>query len=429
MRIIEPRAIMHELKVDVSIDQKANIRYDDKAELFIALICSGLLYFRDGSRIIAGIVSSVLPLPSLVVRGLLLFILLACFLRVIPTLINRKYWGELLPLFVLLSCIALSAVSHTGNFAQQSYYLELLVDFVFNAFPFYIAFRSVSISPSFSNVIDYVSVAFLFIEAVDLFAYGALEDETYSQYLAYQVLPACVLCCRSLFLRKRGASKVIFGASCLLGLVLLLSYGARGPILLFGAYFAFMVIASVKGGWKRIAVLFLFAGAAFMLILYYRPLLASISSLLESWGVSTRIIWTLEDGVFFTSDGRNEIFDVAVSIIGRSYLTGVGAGYDRVLISSQLHQPDPFGYYPHNIILELILHFGVVVGLLLVFALICFVLNAMRKASDVQRSYLIAFCCFGLGTLFISSSYLQWGSFYAFFALCASVMVPNDSRC
>jgi peptidoglycan/xylan/chitin deacetylase (PgdA/CDA1 family) len=117
---------------------------------------------------------------------------------------------------------------------------------------------------------------------------------------------------------------------------------------------------------------------------------------------------------FFQDGGRGKLYGMVVRALRESPLLGLGIFGDRPVVNQKF----VWGY-SHNIILELMVDFGVILGLLLIIAYACISVQMIFKEKNRQRSeWFIAFFAVSLGLLFSSSFWLTpwpWVSLIIYF--------------
>lgn len=77
--------------------------------------------------------------------------------------------------------------------------------------------------------------------------------------------------------------------------------------------------------------------------------------------------------------------------------------------------------YPHNITLEILLHYGIFVGSIVLFV-IFFSITKSLFVTKFRNPVLLIFLCSGFGHLFLSSTYLIEYKFWILLGICFSIM-------
>ena len=250
-----------------------------------------------------------------------------------------------------------------------------------------------------------------FVSRIDA---GTLRDG--DMHGAYLLLPHICMTFMGM-LRKPNAWNI---SALVLGGVYLLFLGNRGSLLCLGI----CVIATIlfSGRLKR-PWLFLILSAVVMAILFLFGLVDVLYGMAEKYGFSLRIFKKLESGEIATSTSRDRIHDRVWEYIWMYPMMGMGLYADRRVAG---------GFYAHNIIPEMLLHHGIVVGGVLL-GLIAYLLvgtyRYLRKENALAKD-IFGVLLFGVVMkLFLSSSYLREP--YFFFALgfaCAAMSEYRKSK-
>lgn len=218
---------------------------------------------------------------------------------------------------------------------------------------------------------------------------AATEDFMYN---AYMILPH--LCFVSSFLVKKFSwSNLLFS---FLGFLILCACGNRGAIVCFSLYLLtllFLINPKVK---------YLVSVSVLSVLLYanFEFIVISLISFIDSLGagVSTRALQSIVDNNFADANGRNELSDRILEAIENSGAFGYGIMGDRQFLN---------GAYVHNIILELLVSYGWVFGILLMLSLIIVILKGYFSSKVFcEKVFLISLVFAGIGKLMFSGTYL-----------------------
>lgn len=120
-----------------------------------------------------------------------------------------------------------------------------------------------------------------------------------------------------------------------------------------------------------------------------------LENLLLHLGIRSRNLTKfLEETI--TDSGRDKGYEIAIDYIRSGNYFGLGIGGDQILV----------GNYPHNILLEFMLQYGNIIGVILFAVLAISTINNILsiKNRDCKAIY-IAFACLGLVKLWFSSTY------------------------
>jgi teichuronic acid biosynthesis protein TuaE len=181
--------------------------------------------------------------------------------------------------------------------------------------------------------------------------------------------------------------------------IMCIFFSSRGALLLLIAYFfILMFIKNSKFNKVKNAYLIIFAALIFTVVEPY--IIDALNNLSPESSISTKrtVISKIDDSVLFSNNGRVEIYEVYWTLID-SYPKGVGIAVDRILTGF------PF---PHNIYIELLAHFGVILGNLVMLILVIMLFKGYFRQASLIKSQLILLLIFTMFfRLFFSNSYLN----------------------
>ncbi len=299
--------------------------------------------------------------------------------------------------------------AHYLLFPDSRYYYDRNgTEFVFAALPFYFVGvalnddHQTSILELFYKTSVITIYAFIFYR---LFV-SAMDSRTLrsgDMNSAYNLLPHVCLVCAFL-MRKPCVKRAIPFA---LGCLMLLLCGSRGPVLcifVFTTVMFFMNI-SLKNPKLWIALMLLAAAAvAFgdlieILIEYTRDIA-------DIFGLSTRVLDKYEVGDFTVSVGRDVIREKVLTAVAEQPIIGLGIYGDRHVAGGQ---------YAHNVFIEILAHYGYLIGVILLVCLAVLLLRALRfaKSQSQPDTILILFLLLGCNLkLFVSGTYMAEPFFF-----------------
>lgn len=219
----------------------------------------------------------------------------------------------------------------------------------------------------------------------------------------------CILVCDILFelLDKRQKIDIIFFA---IGLLSLLISGTRGPIMCVAAVFVLWTFVYQKKASVKVFSIFLVVIAAvFVYSDAFLQLLSDVDSFLQSVGIKNlRILDYIYSNAIADSSGREEIYGVIWQKTLERPFVGYGIGGDRNLITNA---------YAHNIIFEILCHFGLVLGFIILAALIYWFLGSILcKNKDLAAISVVMVSAIVVKLLF-SSSYIYSTELFMFLGL------------
>lgn len=223
------------------------------------------------------------------------------------------------------------------------------------------------------------------------------------QYMvfSYNMLPHSLFLLFVLFEEK----KIIFGCIGVLGSILIFIGGARGPALItLVSLFIFLTFKNENfiGKIKKLTI-----GIVILIvvIIYFENILNILYDFLLDIGYNSRTLLKLLENSFLDSSGRNIIYR---NLIKSFNIAGYGIYGDRALI----------GTYAHNIFIEIIIDYGVIIGIPLILILFRYLYLAITVKDKILLMLTISFFASGVLKLLITGSYLnQEPSLYIIIAL------------
>ena len=204
-------------------------------------------------------------------------------------------------------------------------------------------------------------------------------------------------------IQKPSLTKII-GSVILIGVIV--AYGARGPILcLVVSVLLFLLYKfSTSPAWKKI----IFSVSCVAIGIGLFQVRNVVIDFLISINPSSRTLYLLKNFKLDDLSGRNAYYDILTNDI--NLIKPHGLYSDRSVLGEGLASGgDLSQYYAHNVVIEVLYHFGAFLGLILLIGLLVKLIKSliyMVKRNDPRTA--ILYCAFftGITTLFFSSSYL-----------------------
>lgn len=234
--------------------------------------------------------------------------------------------------------------------------------------------------------------------------WGKASVGNYSMSFSYYLLlPAVMFTDESLDrLRLRN---IVFA---LLSILLILAIGARGPIMCIAVFVILKLIRpSKKPRYSHICVYLFSIPLLIIVALFFDELLMSMYDFLSRFGISSRSILLFLQPELHLS-GRDLLYRRVVAEIIDSPITGIGIGGDRRVLG---------GNYVHNLFIELIANYGVLLGTLFVLVLLVLMIRFLVFRNRYQYDMFVIWLSIGVVPLLVSSSYLGDMGFWIFLGL------------
>lgn len=191
----------------------------------------------------------------------------------------------------------------------------------------------------------------------------------------------------------------------LVGTICMIIAGTRGPIVCCLLAVIIKVLL-VETDAKKIAARLLGFGLCAVAVqfnaLYY--ILSAVAFVLRKFGISQmRLLEYANNGMLLDSSSRDDFASLIWDAVKENPIFGCGFGGDRQILG---------GRYVHNLFLELLVSFGVVIGGLIFAWLLIKCISALRCKDPARKKVVLAFFCFAFLKLMFSSSMLYSKELY-----------------
>ena len=206
------------------------------------------------------------------------------------------------------------------------------------------------------------------------------EGNNYAMSLSYASLVAVMWLLHSFFKEKNKVA-LLFA---LTGIVVILLYGSRNPLLAIISYVLIELLDSAengKNGAKRsfYRVLLFFSAIA---MLFYKEILIALSGMAESFGFNSRTLTMLSsDGIDMSN--RDTIHDQLWNLINENPLTGIGIQGDVARMDEMAH-----GLY-----LNMLSTYGYIIGIAFIIYFFAICLSALKRAKGLDHQILVIYMC------------------------------------
>lgn len=237
-----------------------------------------------------------------------------------------------------------------------------------------------------------------------------IDTTDYNMSLSYNMLQH-VLLVSWITLKERKLWQLPF---MILGILLLLSLGTRGPLLCMIVFITTYVLFFQQIKYKN-TIRFMVITLAFVAITYLEQIALFFQALIIQYGMSTRIFDKYLNGEIEVSDARDYIKDTLYHELNCD-TNGLGFG----LCGSYKY----VGTYPHNMFLEFWFSFGWVIGsllLLLLFSLMIKSSIACRHNRN-QLVFLLLLVCGSIIKLQMSGTFLDDALFFMLIGFCINTL-------
>lgn len=330
----------------------------------------------------------------------------------LPTLLNKFSVYDYIVLLFFPAIYLFNIVVYPDNAeALEEYAFQTLI----STFPFYFVGKVVDVS-KFFNVFFWLSVVCVLLDLFYFLYYAQsaahvadMANGGYNMFAAYQILPHVLMLAWGTMKQFRLWKLAVFA----IGSLLLVSFGARGPLACLAFFIAVYFIFFMKFKYS-LAVKSVVALCGFIFVFFLREIAVWLFELVGVIKMSPRIIEKFLSGDIGNDSGRGFLKD---SLYGR------------------LDSSDPlfgFGFfgtqrygiiYPHDLPLDLFFTFGYLFGGVLLFALFALIIYAfVRTARRIEREFILLLVSAAVVKLFLSSSFIIEPLFFLLVGLCLQIL-------
>lgn len=201
----------------------------------------------------------------------------------------------------------------------------------------------------------------------------------YNMSLSYALLLPTV----TLYHKKSALSLLVS----LFLFLMIVALGSRGAAVFALGYVCYDILISNR---KLIAPIII-------LILGIIALLPIFLQFLTELGINSRTLMMLLEGDFNSDSGRGWIYEVITREIIEHPLIGIGLFGDRTVI----------GNYCHNIILEILSGWGIIIGGTIVVFFLTYLIALYFRCDRLGKDCLVRYVLVSIAPLLVSGSYLQ----------------------
>lgn len=224
------------------------------------------------------------------------------------------------------------------------------------------------------------------------------------QYLGVQISPFALILWGHYIKKQNIASLIWFFID-----VLLVFMGGRQSIIIVLVGSALLYYINIEENKKR-NMLNLCSFVVFVTIIYSFSgfLINILSGTLSLLGINSRTLNMLVSGELISFSTRNEIFDISIAVIKNNKFQISGLFSDRYYIREYYS----WMAYPHNILLEIFIDFGIILGTVIIILIIALIIRTLSGASKSKKELVCFLIVLSLIRLLVSSSFMIEGMFY-----------------
>lgn len=190
--------------------------------------------------------------------------------------------------------------------------------------------------------------------------------------------------------------------------VIVIFYGSRGAVLSMLVFLLFCFIRYYSKG-KKVQLCVIFGTITAMFYFFWNQIFSIIIGLSGAIGITSRNLMLIQSSLISQDTHRfDTVYAYSIDLIKKNFLIGNGIGADRVIGGGSQ-------YYSHNIILELCVNFGIIIGAILFIYLAYIGFKMLIISNDLDWvSYFAPFYIITMVRLMVSSSLYLVSEFWTF---------------
>lgn len=318
--------------------------------------------------------------------------------------------------FACVVCFFMASLPYSlmGYYYYLYNWFGLLYLFFVTTLPWFLV--AINIDDLNEILISYKKNAkWILISNIILIAYCIFTERNMfgNMEISYSILPLAIFSFYSFTTSKKIKHLLYFIVSSLT----IVAVGSRGPLICILIFIFIFMLTNAKKQ-KILTIIFLIISIFF--IYNFNTIILNMISVFEKYDIPSRTLYKIIESDFTDGTGRNKIYATTLDLLNEYPVFGVGLGVERITINQKFNnmQKDMSSSYPHNLILEILVQFGYVIGILVILFVAFIILRALKKSNLVEKNILIIFGTMEGVRLMISSSYLLSPIIFMFLGFC-----------
>lgn len=288
--------------------------------------------------------------------------------------------------------------------------LPILFPFFFMCIPSFIYSYGILNRKTFEYYTEKIGILIYIIGIlVGILIYmGRISIENYSMSYSYYLLLPTVIFLKKFF----DTFSIKYAALFSVSLILILTYGSRGPILALSVFVILYQLINLKNmaNFKIIGNFFFFV-LLITISIFFEDITIYFNDTLSDLGIKSRTIVLLMQDEVRTS-GRDKIYSNVLRETCDNPIFGNGIAGDRIINYSVKDAK-----YTHNIVIEILSSFGFILGSIITLFLFFISYLALFKLEKKDANFILIWFVVGFVPLLVSSSFLIYYQFWIFLGL------------
>lgn len=335
------------------------------------------------------------------------------YLIALPSVWRRNKIKFICVYFISIFFFILNALIFRENWI---YLRSIIFPYFFTCLPSFIYSYSINDWTVLKNVMKKTSLlSFIvcLILAILVFT-GRASVGTYSMSLSYYMLLPTIIFLDEFLDRFNVVSFVIT----LTSIIIIIINGARGPVMCVGVFFILKLFnMRHKLTYKNLLIYIIIITIILTCSFFFDYLIENLNDLFLQFGIRSRTLSLfLRDNLHLS--GRDHLYKAMIQSISDNPVSGIGLAGDRRVI----------GRYSHNIVIEVLSGFGIIVGGILILFLVFVSIKAILSKNPLISNLISVWFSIGFVHLMVSSSYLTDFKFWIYLGLSLNaIKVQNNT--
>lgn len=233
--------------------------------------------------------------------------------------------------------------------------------------------------------------------------------------ISYSILPLSII---SIYLALKQ-KKIQYFVSFIFSAIVIVGIGSRGPILCIAVF----VILYLLSDFKKNKITILIIGIIACLVFFnYTTILDELINICKEYGINSRTLYKIREGTIDDDTGRGNIQTVAFKQLNEHPILGTGIAVERIKINKLIMNKDMGSCYPHNLIIEILVQYGYILGTGIILLLSYLFIKSIKKGEQSEKELIIILFATEIIRLMLSSSYLRSSLFFLWLGLSINIV-------
>lgn len=328
-----------------------------------------------------------------------LFILIAIMLWSLKPVLRRSFK----PFFITEAIfIILYFTSYVFGLANPEFLLSMAFDTIFICVPLAIYVYSIRDKNIFYR--NLLNSSYLLIPSLAFVYYISINGYQASVMpLSYSLAIPTIFQANEAIKQKKIVN-IIFAFA---GFVTILLFGSRGPLLCVFTFLVLSIWKYVSVIRRKVFIILMSLIVSVFLAVYWEQIMNQLYEFIRNFGINSRTLDLLIENRLLDGSGRDTIFAYYGELISERPILGWGV-YGGWIGK---------GSGPHNMLIEIFLAFGIIIGIILSTYIITVVLKSLYKNKGIEGELLLIFISRIVVLFIFSGNFLGNPYLFILFAL------------